>query len=139
MKRIIIASLLLVALACSKDKDPGFTSAEGKWKYTTPDSKIAVTFELVKTPSGGLSVTTQTIKVDGVAFESASLIDGVSLPNISTIRINANDAKAVYPYNIIFKNGVVSSDFTKIEVPDATYTFPWPTVQALKTVIIERQ
>ncbi len=139
MKRIIIASLLLVALACSKDKDPGFSSAEGKWKYTTPDSKVAVTFELVKTSAGGLEITAQTIKVDGVSFESASLIEGVSLPNIGTLKINANDAKAVYPYNIIFKNGVVNSDFTKIEAPDASYTFPWPTVKPLTTVVIERQ
>lgn len=130
----------MVALACSKDKDPGFTSAEGKWKYTTSDGKIAVTFELTKTSSGGLTISSQPIIVDGVAFESASLIDGVSLPsNIATIRINANDSKAVYPYNIIFKNGVVNSDFTKIEVPDATYTFPWPAVKALKTIVIERQ
>jgi hypothetical protein len=139
MKRIIIASLLLVALACSKDKDPAFTSAEGKWKYTTPDGKIAVTFELAKTSTGGLMISSQTIQVDGVAFESANQIDGVSLPTIATIRINANDSKAIYPYNIIFKNGVVNSDFTKIEVPDATYTFPWPTVKALKTVVVERQ
>jgi hypothetical protein len=139
MKRIIIASLLLVAMACSKDKDPAFTSVEGKWKYTTPDGKIAVTFELTKTSSGGLTISSQPIIIDNVSFESASLIDGVSLPNIATIRINANDAKAVYPYNIIFKNGVVNSDFTRIEVPDATYTFPWPAVKALKTVVIERQ
>lgn len=139
MRWIISASLLLVALACSKDKDPGFTSAEGKWKYTTPDGKIEVTFELTKTSSGGLIISSQTINVDGVAFESANQIDGVSLPTIATIRINANDSKAVYPYNIIFKNSVVNSDFTKIEAPDATYTFPWPTVKALKAVVIERQ
>jgi hypothetical protein len=139
MRWIISASLLLVALACSKDKDPGFTSAEGKWKYTTPDGKIEVTFELTKTSSGGLTISSQTINVDGVAFESANQIDGVSLPTIATIRINANDSKAVYPYNIIFKNSVVNSDFTKIEAPDATYTFPWPTVKALKAVVIERQ
>jgi hypothetical protein len=139
MKRIRIAILLLFALACSKDKDPGFSSAEGKWKYATPDGKIVITFELAKTPAGGLAITTQTIKVDGVSFESASLIDGVSLPNIGTLKINANDAKAVYPYNIIFKNGVVNNDFTKIEAPDASYTFPWPTVKPLKTVVIERQ
>jgi hypothetical protein len=139
MKWIIIASLLLVALACSKDKDPGFTSAEGKWKYTTPDSKIAVTFELVKTPSGGFDITNPTIKIDGTLYNAEKQISGVSLPVIGTIRINANDSKAVYPYNIIFNNGVVSSDFTKIEVPDATYTFPWPTVKALKTIVIERQ
>ena len=135
----MVACLLMLALGCSKDKDPAFSSAEGKWKYTTPDGKIAVTFELTKTSTGGLTISSQTIVVDGVAFESVSQIDGVSLPNIATIRINANDSKAVYPYNVIFKNGVVNSDFTKIEAPDATYTFPWPTVKTLKTVVIERQ
>lgn len=139
MKWIIIASILVVASACSKDKDPGFTSAEGKWKYTTPDGKVAITFELTKTPTGGLTISSQTIMVDNVSFESAGQIDGVSLPNIATIRINANDSKAVYPYNIIFKDGVVNSDFTKIEAPAATYTFPWPTVKALTAVVIERQ
>ena len=139
MKRIIIASLLLVAWACSKDKDPSFSSAEGKWKYTTPDSKVAVTFELVKTPSSGLDITSPIIKIDGTLYNAEKQISGVSLPVIGTIRINANDSKAVYPYNIIFNNGVVNSDFTKIEVPDATYTFPWPTVKALKSIVIERQ
>jgi hypothetical protein len=139
MKWIIITCLLALNVGCSKDKDPGFSSAEGKWKYTTPDGKIAVTFELTKTTTGGLTISSQPIMVDGVAFESASQIDGVILPNIATIRINANDSKAVYPYNVTFKNCVVNSDFTKIEVPDATYTFPWPTVKALKAVVIERQ
>lgn len=140
MKRIRIAILLLVALACSKDKDPGFSSAEGKWKYATPDGKIAVTFELAKTTSGGLTISSQPIIVDGIAFESANQIDGVSLPNIATIRIQANDAKAIYPFDIVFKNSVVNNDFTKIEAPDATYRIPpWQTVKTLKTVVIERQ
>ncbi len=139
MKRIVVACLLMLALGCSKDKDPAFSSAEGKWKYTTPDGKIAVTFELTKTSTGGLTISSQPIMIDGVAFESASQIDGVSLPNIATIRINANDKKAVYNYYLTFKNGVVNNDFTKIEVPDGTYTFPGLTVKTLKTVVIERQ
>ena len=138
MKWLVLTGLLVIAAACSKDKDPGFTSAEGKWKYTTADGKIAVTFELVKSGSG-LDLTNQTIKVDGALYNAEKVIDGVNLPTIGTIRINANDAKAVYPYRIEFKNGVVSTDFKKIEVPDGTYTFPWPTLNTLKTVVIERQ
>ncbi len=139
MKQIRIAILLLVLLACSKDKDPGFTSAEGKWKYVTSDGKIAVTFELVKIPSGGLDITNPTMKIDGTLYNAEKQISGVNLPVIGTIRINANDSKAVYPYNIIFNNGVVRSDFTKIEVPTGSYTFPWLTVKPLSAVIIERQ
>jgi hypothetical protein len=140
MKQIIIASLLLVALSCSKDKDPGFSSVEGKWKYTTPDGKIAVNFELTTTSTGGLTISSQPIIVDGSTFASTNQIDGVSLPNIATIRILANDAKAVYPFDIVFVNGVVNADFTKIEVPDVTYRIPpWQTVKTLKAVAIERQ
>lgn len=139
MKSILLICLLALTFACSKDKDPGFTSAEGKWKYTTTDGKVAVTFDLVKTSTGGLDITSPTIKIDGTLYNAEKQISGVSLPVIGMIRINANDAKAIYPYNIIFNNGVVNNDFTKIEVPIGSYTFPWPTVKALSAVVIERQ
>jgi len=138
MKNLLLFILLVLAAGCSKHKDPGFTSAEGKWTYTTPDSKIAVTFELVKNSSGGLDIQNQTIKIDGTPYLSVSAITGVTLPSIQKIRINANDAKIVYPYNIEFNSGTVSGDFTTITFSTATYTWPYGTVNNLTTVKVTR-
>src|SRR5258708_30444039 len=104
MKKRLILMLLIMVGCTSKHKDPGFTSAEGKWTYTTPDSKMAVTFELVKSAASALAIQNQTIKIDGTGYFSAAQITGVSLPSIQKIRINANDAVAVFPYNIEFDN-----------------------------------
>ena len=138
MKNLLLFILLILAASCSKHKDPGFTSAEGKWTYSTPDSKIAVTFELVKNSSGALEIQNQTIKVDGTAYLSASQIAGVALPSIQRIRINANDAKAVYNYSIDFITGTVSGDFKTITFATATYSWPWGTANNLTSVSITR-
>jgi hypothetical protein len=135
-KRLFL--ICLVILGCSKHKDPGFTSAEGKWTYTTPDSKIGVTFELVKS-SSGLAIQNQTIVVDGTLDQSVSVMTGVSLPLIQKIRINANDKKAIYPYSIEFDNGSVSADFTTIVVPTSVYTWPYGTNITLTGIKITRQ
>jgi hypothetical protein len=138
MKNLLLFILLILAAGCSKHKDPGFTSAEGKWTYATPDAKIAVTFDLVKNSSGGLDIQNQTIKIDGTLYQSVSQITGVILPSIQKIRINANDAKIVYPYNIEFNTGTVSGDFKTITFSTATYTWPYPTVLNLTTVKVTR-
>ena len=72
------------------------------------------------------------MKVNGIQYSTEKQIAGVNLPTIASIRFNANDSKAVYPYYIQFLNGKVSSDFKKIEVPDGEYTYPWGTTVTLK-------
>ena len=134
---IIVIYFVGAAGACSKSSS-GPTSAEGKWIYTTPDGKITVNFDLVKTSSGSLDVQNQSLKINGAVYNSENEITGVSLPDIASIRINANDAKAVYPYSIKFLNGKVSGDFKRIDVADGEYTFPWGTTNALKNVSIVR-
>ncbi len=139
MKNLLLFALLMLAAGCSKHKDPAFTSAEGKWAYTTPDGKIDVTFELLMNSNGGLDVQNQTIKIDGTLYKSVSQISGVILPStIQKIRINANDAKIVYPYNIEFNTGTVSGDFKTITFSTATYTWPYPTVLSLTSVKVTR-
>ncbi len=123
--------------SCSKGSS-GPSSAEGQWAYTTPDNKIKVTFELVKTSSGSYDIQNQTMSISGISYNSEKIVTGVALPAIASIRINANDAKIVYPYYILFSNGKVSGDFRKIDVPDAEYTFPWGTVNTLKAISIIR-
>lgn len=135
--KLFIIVISLVGVACSKSSS-GPTSAEGKWTYTTPDGKITATFELVKASSGSLDVQNHSLKINGSVYISEKEITGVSLPDIASIRINANDAKAVYPYYIKFLNGKVSSDFKRIDVPDGEYTFPWGTTNALKNISIVR-
>lgn len=115
--------ITLLAGACSKSSS-GPTSAEGNWKYTTPDGKVSVTFTLVKNTSGSLDISSYTYAKDGVTYLAAGTISGVNLPAIGSIRINANDPKAVYPYYIQFTTGTVSSDFKRIDVVSAEYSYP---------------
>ena len=136
--RILYLGLVFMLLACGKDENSGPTSAEGKWTYSTPDSKIQVTFDLVKTGSGSLDIQNPTIKVNGVSGNAAATITGVNLPTIGEIRVNANDAGLVQPYSITFTNGKVSGDFKKIEVPTGGYTYPWGTTVTLVAVAIVR-
>jgi hypothetical protein len=133
---IALLSVCLIS-GCSKSSS-GPTSSEGAWTYTTPDGKIKVTFDLVKTSTGSLDIQNQTMMLNGTTVNAEKTITGITLPSISYIRINANDIKAVYPYDIVFNNGKVSSDFKHIDVPDGTYTYPWGTANTLKSVSIVR-
>jgi hypothetical protein len=136
MKRLLFIGLLAVA-GC-KDKDPGLTSPEGKWTYTTPDKKIAVTFEVIKEPSGEFDIQNQTMKINDIPANAEKEVIGFTSTSITRIRINANDAKAVYPFNIVFSNAVISGDFKQISVPTATYTYPWGTTVNLTDITIQR-
>src|SRR3954469_22090399 len=105
---------MLGALGCSKS-DSGPSSAEGTWAYTTPDGKVAVTFQLVKTAAGSLQIQNQTYKLNGTTYESAAVISGVVLPAIASIRINKNDVKLGKGYYILFTNMKVSADFKRMD------------------------
>ena len=138
MKRFLLLIFLCAAGCSSKHKDPGFTSVAGKWTYTTPDNKVAVTFELAKSASGDVSLQNQTMKLDGTQYESAAQMTGVNIPTIQKIRINANDIKAIYNYSIEFDNCTVSSDFKTISVDTANYIWPWGTNKPLADIVITR-
>lgn len=137
MKKLLLFYFLIVA-GCS-DKDPGFTSPEGTWGYTTPDGKIAVTFEVTKTSADVFDVKNQTMKLDGALVNAEKEVVAFTLTTIEKIRINANDSKAIYPYNIVFNNATVDGNFKVISVPTATYTYPWGTTITLSNIMVERQ
>lgn len=140
MKALSILCLALVAVlaSCSKDDDPKYSSAEGTWTYTTPDSKISVDFTLAL--SGGTwSVTNPVIRVDGTSGNAAVKATGINPPSVANLRINANDSKLTYPYSIEFAGGVVSDDFTQITVPGATYTWPFDQANNLTNITIRRK
>jgi hypothetical protein len=135
---IILLSLVVLVASCGKDDDPGFTSAEGGWTYTTPDGKIGVDFEL-KQSGTTWSVVNQVIRVEGVAYNAEVEASGVVPPDIGSIRINANDSKAVYSYFILFPGATVSGDFKEIRVPGVTYTWPHNKTNQLTDVTITRK
>ncbi len=139
MKRNVAVVVLLVGLmfGCGKD-DPKFSTAEGTWTYTTPDGKIGVDFTLAKSGSTW-SVTSPVIRVDGTTYNAEVISSGINPPAIGSIRINANDAKAVYAYNIELKNGTVSGDFSEIKVPGATYTWPHDKTNSLTDISVGRK
>jgi hypothetical protein len=131
--------LILLLNSCSKDDDPKFTSAEGDWTYTTKDKKISVDFTLAKDGTTW-SVKNAVIRVDGTAAKNTVVeFDGIVPPSIQYIRINANDIDLVYPYPINFTNATVNSDFTAINVPDATYTWPNDRVNSITDITITRK
>ena len=136
MKKLLLFCFVIAA-ACSSN-DPDFTSPEGKWGYTTPDGKIAVIFEVTKTSSNVFDINNQTMKLDGTLVNAEKEVVAFTSTAIEKIRINANDSKAVYPYNIVFNNASISSDFKTISVPNTTYTYPWGTTLTLSGITIGR-
>jgi hypothetical protein len=132
--------LSLVISSCKDDKDdaPVFTSAEGKWTYTTPDSKIKIDFEVVKSATGLIQINGTALTVDTKTVVPEVQTDGINLPAIASMRFNANDAGLVYPYSITFTQTTVSADFTTMTATTAEYTFPWGTTQKLSALIIKR-
>jgi glyoxylate utilization-related uncharacterized protein len=132
---VSVVGLLLVAsfLISCKDDEPKFTSADGDWVYTTPDSKMTVKFSIT-TSSGTMVINGTKLTVDGVDADLVTIASG-----ISSMRFSTNDAKLTVVYYIRFTDGVVSSDFTKINVPNAEYTFPYGTTNRLTSITISRQ
>ncbi len=136
----VVACFLLVALSsCKDDKDdPAFTSAEGKWTYTTPDSKITIGFEVVKGATGTIQINGTSLTVDGKTVTPETQTAGINLPIIESMRFNANDAGLVYPYAIKFIQTTVSADFSTMTATSAEYTFPWGTTKNLSSITIKR-
>lgn len=133
-----LVALMLLGSCGDKKDDPGFTSAAGIWTYETPDGKIGVDFEL-KQDGSSWSVINQVIRVEGTKYNAEVQASGIAPPDIGSIRINANDSKAVYAYFILFPGAKVSDDFKEIRVPGVTYTWPHNKTNQLTDVIIKRQ
>jgi hypothetical protein len=124
-------------MSCS-DKDPAPAELESKWSYTTPDLKMVVTFEVVRMSDDAFDIKNQTMTIDNVLANAEKEVVAFTRTTIEKIRINANDSKVVYPYNIEFKNATISADFKTISVPFATYTYPWGSTNNLTNITLER-
>lgn len=131
--------LSLMVTGCGKDDEVGFTSLFGSWTYTTPDGKIEVNFDIVGGATELLAIQNQKIVVDGQEGRAEIQIDNIEEKAIGSLRINANDPVLVSPYNIIFTKLSASTDFTTIDVEEASYTFPYSTVNALTNIKIVRK
>ncbi len=140
--RISFILLALLLFRCGSD-DPGFTSAVGDWTYTTPGGEIVVEFSLAGGDTEVLEVKDPKILVliDGALKEgkAESQMVNVNLPSIESLRVNANDVDLVFPYNVRFENLTVGGDFTKIQVTDASFTYPWGTINILENIEIVRK
>lgn len=136
-------SIVVVALimgACGKETPtPVSTSPDGNWTYTTPDKTIKVSFGLKSTSTTSVEVLHPMITVQNVEGEGAAQIDEVDLPSIGRLRINANDPKLVFNYDITFTTCSVSPDFDKIIVSDVLYTYAAGKVKTLTNVNIVRE
>ena len=132
---------LSLLLGCGKNDPvmPALTSVDGSWTYTTPDGTIKVDFDLTKNDSDELIVSNSKITVAGTKGEAATQVFGARLPAIDSMRINANDAVLVQPYKITFYLCSVSGDFTKINVTDGSYTYPWGQKKSITNISIVRK
>ncbi|HEY5691786.1 MAG TPA: hypothetical protein VIS49_10035 [Cyclobacteriaceae bacterium] len=133
-----LLTLFIFLIGC-KEEETGFTSLIGEWKYTTPDEKIEITFDIVGGGTELLTIKNHTIKIDGSEGNANIQFSNVTETSIDLIRINANDAGLIYPYNIAFNNLSASPDFTIIEVESASYTYPWPNTITLDDIQIVRR
>lgn len=71
------------------------------------------------------------MKINDVLAKAEKQVVDFTATSIGKIRINANDAKAIYPFEIVF-------NFELINVPTAMYTYPWGTTITLTNIIIKR-
>lgn len=140
MRLLLLISTVGLLAGCAKDTPaPVFSSPDGTWTYTTPDSKISVDFELKTNSSNVLEILNSTIKVNNVPGVAAGTISGISLPNINEIKVNANDVGLVYPYYITFINCTINAGFTQIAATNAEYSYPWGSTNTLTSVIVTRK
>lgn len=131
-------AVFVLLFGCGED-EAGFTSLIGSWTYTTPDEKIKVDFDIVGGNPEILAVTNQKIFVEGKEGKAEVQTELITETTFGRIRINANDADLVRPYNITFTNLKANADFSLIEVESATYIFPWPDEHELTNVKIMRR
>ena len=133
--------MLIFGVACCFSAcgpgNSGPSSTDGRWTYTTADNKVKVQLELKKNASNSLDIQNSVLTIEGVTYNSAAQISGVNLPLITFMRVNANDAKAIYSYDIQFAAGTVSNDFRRIDVPSGAYTLSGGTT-SLKNITIVR-
>lgn len=133
----IVAITLL--FGCGNEDEVGFTSLIGSWTYTTPDEKVKIEFDIVGGDTELFAVKNQKIFVEEQEGKAEVQTEAITETTIGRIRINANDADLVWPYNIAFKNLKASEDFSVIEVEEAIYTFPWPDSNTLTNIEITRR
>lgn len=139
MRFVGLVLVLFSFLIGCKEEEVGFTSLIGEWKYTTPDEKIEITFDIVGGDTELLTIKNQTIKIEGSEGNANIQFSNVTETSIDLIRINANDAALIYPYNIAFNNLSASPDFATLDVESASYTFPWPNTINLSDIQIVRR
>jgi len=135
---VYLIVVAVVLFGCSEE-EVGFTSLIGSWTYTTPDEKIKVEFDIVGGDTEILAVSNQKIFVEGQEGMAVAQTENVTETAFGRIRINANDASLVRPYNITFTNLKASADFSVIEVEEANYIFPWPDGNELTNIEIVRR
>ncbi len=134
----ICLCLITLCAGCSKSS-PAPATAVGQWTYTTTNGKIKVSFELVKTASGSMDIKNPaSITVNGTLGVAVAQISGVSIPDIASIIINANDAALTYPYSITFTSCKFLSDANRIDVSSGNYTYPWGTTNPITSISILR-
>ena len=139
MRFVGLVLVLFSFLIGCKEEEVGFTSLIGEWKYATPDEKIEITFDIVGGDTELLTIKNQTMEIEGSEGNANIQFSNVTETSIDLIRINANDAALIYPYNIAFNNLSASPDFATLDVESASYTFPWPNTINLSDIQIVRR
>lgn len=117
----VVLFLVTLYSGCSSSS-PAPSIIDGKWTYTTADGKVKVNFELSTSAAGAVEIKNPaSITVNGITGNGAASVTGVSMPNIGTISINANDAALTYPHSITFAACKFVNTTNKIEVSTGSY------------------
>ena len=111
--------MLLTALACDKDDDPGkFTSINGYWIVRTPDDATNVTFRVIQDADKLHTISNVAVRHNGVDYNSKQIEGGLTVVSAREIEsITMFNNSFIAPFFVIrFQEISVYADFTEMQI-----------------------
>ena len=111
--------MLLTALACDKDDDPGkFTSINGYWIVRTPDDATNVTFRVIQDADKLHTISNVAVRHNGVDYNSKQIEGGLTVVSAREIEsITMFNNSFIAPFFVIrFQEISVNADFTEMQI-----------------------
>ena len=96
MRKLSAVLMLLTALACDKDDDPGkFTSINGYWIVRTPDDATNVTFRVIQDADKLHTISNVAVRHNGVDYNSKQIEGGLTV-------VSAREIESITMFNNSF-------------------------------------
>jgi hypothetical protein len=120
MRKLIFLLIAALALACSKDNNPGPpSSVNGYWMVSTPDGFTTVTFKIGVGTNNEPVIESVLVNHQGTTYTQS--ID-VSLIPLSGGGIESISFRAT-EFVILLEGITVNADFTEMQIAHSTFTF----------------